>query len=165
MKKMYFLKTILLTIIILTIGWKKEELITEKYGEKPSYDLESAKKEVIAAAEVFVIALNSGDSLSAANCYSKDAKIMKPNNKSIVGLANIHKAFSQRLEAGKLRFSMKTVDVWGNGDMLTAEEEWMLSDNDGNIIDEGKSLEIFKKEDGKWKMFRDCFNSNLPCPK
>jgi ketosteroid isomerase-like protein len=165
MKKKYLFKTIVIAIILLTIGCKKEVQNNEIPEETPNFDLEEAKKEVISVGEIFVIAINKGDSISAANCYSKDAKIMRPNNNSIIGKENINKAFNHRLESGKLRFSMKTVAVWGEGNMLTAEEEWMLSNPDGKIIDEGKSLEIYKKEDGKWKIFRDCFNSNLPCPK
>ena len=37
-----------------------------------------------------------------------------------------------------------------------------MTGNDGKVMDEGKSLEIYKMEDGKWKILRDCFNSDLP---
>jgi ketosteroid isomerase-like protein len=38
-----------------------------------------------------------------------------------------------------------------------------MTDKDGKEIDRGKALELWKMEDGKWKLFRDIFNSDLPC--
>jgi ketosteroid isomerase-like protein len=164
MKKKLLLKIVLVSVILIIIGCKKS--VSESIGfgnDTTDDDLTEMKNEVISAGEIFVIALNNGDSIGAANFYSKDAIILRPNNKPIVGRENIRKAFSKRLALGPLRFSMKTTDVWGDENFLVAEEEWILSDKQGKIIDEGKSLEIFKKEDGKWKLHRDCFNSNLPC--
>ena len=163
MTKNYLIKFVLLSMILTTISCKKPSQEPVTNHEENEINLTASKSEVVAAGENFVIAINSGDHEAAADCYTEDAKIMRPNSQSIVGKANILKAFAQRLNQGKLRFSMKTIAVYGEGDMLTAEEEWMLSDDQGKIIDEGKSLEIYKKEGGKWKMFRDCFNSNIPC--
>ena len=164
MKKKYFLKLVLISLILIIMGCKKSVLETMGVDDSDEVDLTEAKNEVISAGEIFVIAINKGDSIGAANCYTKDAIIMRPNNKPISGRTNIRRAFSQRLAPGPLRFSMKTIDVWGDQNILIAQEEWTLSDNKGKIIDEGKSLEVFKKEDGKWKMHRDCFNSDIPCP-
>jgi ketosteroid isomerase-like protein len=38
-------------------------------------------------------------------------------------------------------------------------------DKDGKQIDKGKYIVLWKKEDGKWKLFRDCYNSDLPAVK
>jgi len=48
---------------------------------------------------------------------------------------------------------------------MTAEKEYTFTDKDGKVVDKGKSLEVFKMEDGVWKLHRDCYNSDLPCPK
>ena len=39
---------------------------------------------------------------------------------------------------------------------------WTMYDKDGKVLDEGKSLEVYKMEDGKWKLLRDCYNSDIP---
>ena len=56
------------------------------------------------------------------------------------------------------------MDVWGTADLLTEEGEVTMFTKDGQQIDKGKYLVVWKKEDGKWKLFRDMFNSNLPPP-
>jgi hypothetical protein len=61
--------------------------------------------------------------------------------------------------------TIKPIEVWGNEEMMTVEQEWKFTDKKGKIIDRGKSLELWKIEDGEWKIFRDCFNSDLPMPK
>lgn len=164
MKKIYLIKTILAAIIILTISCKKTENPPLAEPEVP-FDLVVAKTQIETAGEAYVIALNKGDSIGLANCYTSDAKFMQPNAKTVEGRANIQKLFSQWMKGGMPKFSMKTVGIWGNQENMFAEEEWTFSDKNGKILDSGKALEIFKMEDGKWKLYRDCYNSDMPCPK
>ncbi|MDI9256917.1 YybH family protein [Flavobacterium sedimenticola] len=166
MKKTFFLSAVMVGLILVTASCKKPK-VTSGFDDsaKQETELTEAKNEIVAAAETFVIALNKGDSIGLANCYTSDAKLMQPNGKSIVGRENIQKLFSGWIKAGIPRFSMKTIGVWGDKEVMVAEEEWIFSDAQGKILDSGKSLEMYKKEDGKWKLFRDCYNSDLPLTK
>ena len=163
MKKMYVIKVILVALIFVTISCKKAE---EKAPAevKPTFDLAEAKTAIEVAGQTFVMAMNKGDSITLANCYTKDAKMMAPNEKAVIGRTAIQKVFSGWIKSGMPTFTMKTIEIWGNEEMMAAEEEWAFSDKDGKILDSGKSIELFKMEDGKWRMFRDCYNSDLPCP-
>ncbi len=162
MKKMYPIKIILVVLLLATSSCKKE---TEATTEVTStFNLEEAKAAIETAGQTFVIAMNKGDSITLANCYTTDAKMMGPNEKAIVGRPAIQKVFSGWIKSGMPTFTMKTVAIWGKEEMMAAEEEWAFSDKDGKILDSGKSIELFKMEDGKWRMFRDCYNSDLPLP-
>jgi ketosteroid isomerase-like protein len=162
MKKMHLLKVVLVALIMLTISCKKEaEAATEM---KSTFNLDEAKAAIETAGETFVIAMNKGDSITLRKCYTTDAKMMGPNDKAIIGRPAIQKTFSGWIKGGMPTFTMKTVEIWGNEEMMAAEEEWAFSDKDGKILDSGKSIELFKMEDGKWRLYRDCYNSNLPCP-
>ena len=163
MKKMNAIKVILVAIILVTISCKKAEETTST-EVKPTFDLAEAKTAIEVAGQTFVMAMNKGDSITLANCYTKDAKMMGPNEKSVIGRTEIQKVFSSWIKAGMPTFTMKTIDIWGNEEMMAAEEEWAFSDKDGKILDSGKSIELFKMEDGKWRMYRDCYNSDLPSP-
>ena len=163
MKKIYLIKVILIALILVTISCKKEtEVITEV---KSTFNLDEAKTAIETAGQTFVIAMNKGDSIALANCYTTDAKMMGPNEKAVIGRPAIQKVFSGWIKGGMPTFTMKTIEVWGNEEMMEAEEEWAFSDKDGKILDSGKSIELFKMEDGKWRLYRDCYNSNLPIPK
>lgn len=161
MKKTNVIKVILVALIIVIISCKKtEEASTEI---KPKFDLSIAKEAIETAGQTFVIAMNKGDSIILANCYTADAKMMSPNTKSIIGRTEIRKVFSNWIKTGMPTFTMKTIDIWGNEDMMVAEEEWAFSDKEGKTLDSGKSIELFKMENGKWRIYRDCYNSDLPC--
>jgi ketosteroid isomerase-like protein len=162
MRKTHLIKVILVTLILVTISCKKGTATTTEV--KPSFILDEAKAAIETAGQTFVIALNKGDSITLANCYTTDAKMMGPNEKAVIGRPAIQKVFSSWIKGGMPTFTMKTVEIWGNEEMMEAEEEWAFSDKDGKILDSGKSIEIFKMEDGKWRLYRDCYNSNLPCP-
>lgn len=162
MRKIHLIKVLLLILILASTSCKKETEATTEM--KSSFNLEEAKTAIEAAGQTFVIAMNKGDSITLANCYTTDAKMMGPNEKAISGRPAIQKTFSGWIKGGMPTFTMKTVEIWGNEEMMAAEEEWAFSDKDGKILDSGKSIELFKMEDGKWKMFRDCYNSDLPCP-
>lgn len=163
MKKMYVIKVILVALILITLSCNKAE---EKASSeiKTEFDLAEAKTAIETAGQTFVTAMNKGDSISLANCYTTDAKMMGPNQKSVIGRPAIQKVFSGWIKGGLPTFTMKTVAIWGNEGVMAAEGEWAFLGKDGKILDSGKSIELFKREDGKWRMYRDCFNSDMPCP-
>lgn len=157
--KEYKLISVILVFIALAVSGCKNA------NAKNKFNLEEAKVLIEAKGKVYAEALNKKDSVGLANCYTNDAKFMQPNAKSVVWRANIQKLFGQWMKADMPKFSMKTIEIWGNREVLAAEEEWAFTDKDGKVVDSGKALEIFKKEDGIWKLYRDCYNSDFPCPK
>jgi uncharacterized protein (TIGR02246 family) len=162
MKKMIAIKSILLVVILFSLSCKKPK---SSQGEEEVFDMVTAKTAIETQGMKFVDALNKGDAASVANCYSQDAKLMLPNEKAIIGRENIQNKVTEWIKSGMPTFEMKTVDVWGDENQMVAEEEWRFISKDGKIVDTGKSLELFVKEDGTWKMLRDCFNSDMPCSK
>ncbi|MBL0013179.1 MAG: nuclear transport factor 2 family protein [Flavobacterium sp.] len=144
--------------LVLTTSCKKES----EAPKEATFDLSVAKTEVEAREKVFEEALNTKDSVGLANCYTTDAKFMQPNDKTVEGRANIQKLFGMWMKGPMLQIKINTVEVWGDENVLAAENKWEFLDQTGKTVDSGKSLEIYKKEDGTWKLHRDCFNSDLP---
>ncbi|MEO8517142.1 MAG: DUF4440 domain-containing protein [Flavobacterium sp.] len=157
MKKGILVAMVLATASSLMISCKNEEA-------KPAFDLAVAKKTVEDRSKIFAEAMNNNDSIELANCYTTDAKFMQPNGKSVVGRANIQKLIGQMMKTGMPHFTIETIEVWGDENILTAEENWTFTDKDKKVLDAGKSLEVFKMEDGVWKLHRDCYNSDMPLP-
>ena len=148
---------LVVVIFVLTTSCKKETEVTT-----PTFDAAAAKTEVEARAKVFVEALNTKDSVGLANCYTTDAKFMQPNDKTVEGRANIQKLFGMWMKGPMMQIRINTVEVWGDENMLAAENNWSFLNESGKTVDTGKSIEIYKKEDGVWKLHRDCYNSDLP---
>ncbi len=134
-------------------------------SDTPTFDAEAAKTAIEERSKIFVDAINSKDSVGLANCYTADAKFMQPNDKSIEGRANIKKIFGQWMKGGMPQMSITVHEVWGCEDMVAAENSWTFINQSGKTVDAGKSLEIYKMEDGVWKLHRDCYNSDMPVAK
>jgi uncharacterized protein (TIGR02246 family) len=158
MKKRILSVLLVVTSLALTTSCKKEA----EEPKEATFDLSVAKTEIEAREKVFVEALNSKDSVGLANCYTTDAKFMQPNDKTVEGRANIQKLFGMWMKGPMMQIKINTVEVWGDENVLASENKWEFLDQTGKTVDSGKSLEVYKKEDGVWKLHRDCYNSDLP---
>lgn len=108
--------------------------------------------------------VKTGDNEGAANCYTLDAKLMLPNFPAIAGRKNIAAIYLAANKAGEASLIYSTISIWQSQNMIGEEGTYVLGAKDGKQLDKGKYLTIWKKEAGKWKMFRTCLNTDLPAP-
>lgn len=128
----------------------------------PSFDLAGARKVVDSMNMTFGALAAKGDSAGIAALYTSDAKVMAPNGPAVQGTTGITADFGAMLRSGIGKAELKTVDLWGNEELLSEEGTYALSTKDGKEIDKGKYIVLWKKEGGNWKLFRDIFNSDMP---
>ncbi|CAN5383586.1 hypothetical protein BH09BAC3_BH09BAC3_14050 [soil metagenome] len=129
-----------------------------------TFDAAAAQKEIEAINQSFSEALSKSDSVGLSEFYTLDAKMMGPNGPALVGRDNIRAGFGGMIKGGIAKVTLKTLNVWGNSEYLTEEGELTLAIAGGQVVDQGKFLALWKKEDGKWKLFRDMYSSDLPVP-
>jgi ketosteroid isomerase-like protein len=89
---------------------------------------------------------------------------MAPNEAAAVGRPQVQTAIANIFKAGITGIKLTTAEIWGNEDAITEEGSFELNIKDGTVVEKGKYLVLWKKENGKWKLHRDAFNSNLPVP-
>jgi ketosteroid isomerase-like protein len=136
---------------------------TEQPKPVASFDLASARKDIEAAVQSQLDFYVKGDSVGYASYYTMDAEFMESNTPVIVGRKNIESAISGFIKSG-LGLGIKTTNVFGGETCLAEQGTYELHTKDGKQADIGKYIVLWKKEDGKWKAFRDIFNSDLPVP-
>lgn len=136
---------------------------TAEKETQPAFDLATARKQIDSANIDFMNLVSNGDSVALANYYTMDAKMMGPNSPAIVGKKNIRTAIASLVNTG-IKLNLTTLDVWGSESMLAEEGVMTINTKDGKQLDKGKYIVLWKKDDGKWKLFRDFFNSDLPVP-
>ena len=134
---------------------KTKEIIVE-----PTFNLTIAKAEIVDANKEFMSLFAASDSVGVSNLYTQDAKFMMNGTPAILGRKNIQSTLSGIMNSGVSSVNLITIDVWGTENLVTEEGELSLFVED-NEVDQGKYIVLWKKEDGKWKLFRDIFNSNL----
>ncbi len=123
-------------------------------GNKPLFDLAVAKKEIEEANRNFMDLVAKGDSVGLANFYTDDAKFMNAGAPAVIGRANIQTAMSEIIKSGITKVDLRLIDVFGTEDLLAEEGELTLFVNN-NVVGEEKYIVLWKKEDGRWKLFRD----------
>ena len=152
------------TAMILILLFCATSCNTPKIESKTSFDLANAKNEIEEAGRNFMGLLAKGDSVGLANCYTTDAKFMGSNSPAASGRKNIQPVLASIINSGATKFDLKLTEVWGTEELIAEEGEFTLGTKEGTQLDKGKYIVLWKKEDGKWKLFRDCFNSDLPIP-
>jgi len=125
------------------------------------FDLAVAKQEIIDANKEYMDKFSVADSVGIANLYAPDAKFMMNGAPSFVGRAQIQSALSMIIKMGITKVDLVTVDVWGDEDYVTEEGALTLFVGDQQV-DQGKYVLLWKNIDGKWYLYRDCFNSDNP---
>ena len=162
-KSTNFLTLVAVTLLFvssITSCNNKAEEATETVAES-TFNLTTAKTEIVAANKEFMTFFAASDSVGLANLYSQDAKFMMTGAPAISGRKNIQSVLSGIMNSGISSVDLKTIDVWGTESLITEEGELSLFAGDTEV-DQGKYIVLWKNEDGKWNLFRDIFNSNLP---
>ncbi len=128
---------------------------------QPYIDSTDAAKIVASEQQVFMDAFRKGDSIAVANVYTTDAKVMNAGMPAAEGVDSIIHFFGRIFRNGPLMITTKTLGVWSSSGMIVEDGKWIMADTAGKAYDHGKYLILWKTEDGKWKKFRDCHNSDV----
>ncbi len=123
---------------------------------------EEARAGIEAVNAQFMAALSQGDAAAMAGLYTEDAQQMPPNGEIVSGREALQTGF-QALIDGKYEILLETTEVEGHGDTAHEIGKYTMA-IDGETVDEGKYIVIWKNVDGQWKLHRDIFNSNNPAP-
>jgi len=128
-----------------------------------SFDLTAVKKVIDSTNAVFGSMVSKGDSVGLASLYTSDAKIMMPNMPTASGRSGVQSAFAGLFTAmGTPNLTLTANEEWGTEELITEVGSYTMTDKNGKEIDKGKYIDLWKMEDGKWKLFRDIFNSDMP---
>lgn len=129
----------------------------ENQDTKPDSEFEAAKKGIEESNQEWIAALKKRDSAALTDLYTKDAKIISPGNPSTEGREKIAKDMGEAVRAGITGLSDTTLGFWGGNHFYTVEYVETFYDSTGAAVSHGRSLCVWKQEDGKWKLFRDAY--------
>ena len=123
-----------------------------------SINLEAARTEIDAANKNFGKAMMAGDSAAVTALYHSEARAYPPNSPATDGKGM--GAMSRFVNGLQLaHFDVTTKDLTPEGDMIVETGTWSIGVT-GKELDNGKSLVLWKMENGHWKIWRDMWNSD-----
>jgi uncharacterized protein (TIGR02246 family) len=128
----------------------------------PAAHADSVKSAIEAANVQFSSAAAKGDGAALAALYSPDGQVMPAGSDPIRGADAIQKFWQGAIDSGVAAIGLKTIEVFGHGPTATEVGAYELRDKAGKVLDHGKYIVVWRQEDGKWKLLRDMFSTNVP---
>jgi len=131
-------------------------------GTSPSaFNLAAARDSVTADNRKFIADMERGDSVAMAAHYTSDAMILPANAEPVRG-PNILNAWGATVLAGVKSFDLNTEDLQGTDSLLAETGSYKTWGAGKELLDRGKYLAVWKREGGKWKIYRLISNTSLP---
>lgn len=137
----------LVTVMALTAG--------SSFAQEPRAAIEAVNKE-------FLAAFAKQDATGVSSLYTADAEAFPPNSAVIRGRAGIAKMWQGVFAAGIASAEVTTTEVHAQGPLAYEVGSYAMKLKDGTVADRGKYVVVWLKEDGKWKLHRDIWNTDLP---
>lgn len=111
-----------------------------------------------------ITALAKGDAAAVAATYTADAQMFPANSDVVSGRAAIQALWGEWIKAGVSKLTLEPVEVEGMGDTAYEVGKYTLPGDDGKLLDAGKYIVIWKRQQGAWKLHRDIWTTNMPAP-
>lgn len=128
-----------------------------------SFNLDSVKMHIADMNKVYTKRFTTSDRAFFEERYTKDAAVYPPNERAIVGIDSIAKYFYVG-DGMDMQMEFPQSNIFGNGDYVVEDGTYNFPSPDGSgaSLDKGKFMAVWKQEDGKWKLYREIWNSDMP---
>lgn len=118
-------------------------------------------REAIAAANRdFTEAFARRDARGVASCYASDAMVLPPGGDLVTGADGIEAFWQSVMDMGIRGAALETLEAEEHGDIAHEVGRYVLRGDSDQVVARGKYLVLWRQEHGRWKLFRDIWNSN-----
>jgi ketosteroid isomerase-like protein len=97
----------------------------------------------------------------AARYYCANAEVFPAEHPIIKGRDSIRAYYYDGGKNVEITILINAVNVYGSADLVVEEGSYDFPDGKGGSYDKGKFIALWKEEDGKWKLFREIWNTDL----
>uniref|UniRef100_UPI0040486E67 nuclear transport factor 2 family protein n=1 Tax=Mariniflexile sp. TaxID=1979402 RepID=UPI0040486E67 len=126
------------------------------------FDINAVKKIIQDNNNAFMNAHITRDTATLNGMFTRDARVFPPNSEVIKDQATIKAINMEWVNYDIKEAREESTATYGNEDYVIDEGTYYMSFGADSIVDKGKYMNVWKKEDGKWKMFRNMWNTSLP---
>jgi len=119
---------------------------------------------IVVADQKFMATFGRGDAAGLAELYTENAQFLPPNSDFVNGRQAIQVTFQALMDMGISAIDIETLEVEGYGDTASAVGRYTLRNKNGETLDKGKFIVIWKQDAGQWKLHRDIINTSMPAP-
>jgi uncharacterized protein (TIGR02246 family) len=113
----------------------------------------------------FEAAFDRSDAAALAALYTREGQLLPPNSEIVSGTDAIQAFWQGAMDMGIKEAALETIELDEHGDTAVEVGRYTLNGVDGQLIDKGKYIVIWKHEDEQWKLHRDMWSSSTSIPK
>lgn len=127
-----------------------------------AFDLAEMKKVIKEKSEKFTEAHITRDTAFLNNIFTIDARGYPPNSEVVKGRAALSAVNEEWVNYDIKEFREESTTFYGNEEYLIDEGNYYLRYGADDIVDKGNYINIWKQENGEWKIYSNIWNSSLP---
>lgn len=123
------------------------------------------RAQIDAVNKKFVSAVKQGDAKALAALYTADAQLLPPASDVVQGPKAIADFWGAGMKSGISEVELTTREVMAQGDTAYEIGAYAIQDKEDKVLDRGKYIVIWKRDQAAWKLHRDIWNSSMsPAP-
>ena len=127
----------------------------------PASAMADAKSELGARVKEWADKYNAGDAAGVAALYEEDSQILPPQTDAVAGRAKIQEYWQGVMGAGVKTAALEMLEVHSSGDIAAEVGRYVMKNAEGQNLDQGKYMVLWKKKKGSWVIVRDIWNSSM----
>ena len=127
-----------------------------------NFNLDSVKTYITEMNKSYGQRFKTNDTAFYKERYCKDAAVYCPNLPAVVGIDSIISFFYGGGNNKETIIELPPNNVSGTADLVVEDGPYNFPDGKGGSVDKGKFIALWKQEDGKWKLYREIWNTDLP---
>ena len=106
-------------------------------------------------------AFNKHDAESLAALYTQDAVLLPPNEPAVFGRDAIKADHQELFATGDFKIEVEPLETVIDGQLAYVAGRYRMWTDDGDLVDRGKYIEIWRAINGEWLIHRDMYNSSI----
>lgn len=125
------------------------------------FDMEAVKKHIAEMNKTYGNRFLSNDTAFYIERYCKDAEVYSPGVPAVKGRDSIRSFFYQNGNNKEAKIELPPNTIYGSESLVVEEGTYNFPDSRGGSFDKGKFIALWKQEDGKWKLYREIWNTDI----
>lgn len=158
----------LVILLCFTFSCQQGEEVAEE--AIPVVDVEADINAIKEVLNRYAVSINNGDFELWISLWADDGVQLPPDTPARIGKEQIREAMNpifEQMTPDIAIISIWSAKVYGDLGLTCCNYTLDLTPKAGgetiHAMRDGKALTLYKRQsDGSWKIFRDCFNSNVP---
>lgn len=112
-------------------------------------------------AKNFESAFAKGNAADIADFYTEDGLLLPTGSDFVKGKQHIKEFWQMAIDMGIKNIKLEILELEQHEDTAIEMSKYTLSSADGQVIDQGKGIVIWKYVNNAWKLHRDIWNSSI----